>query len=156
MGGMSRKLHRLFRDCLIPQTWASQSPPVLLNTWEAKYFNISHDSAVHLARCGREVGVDLIVLDDGWFSDRHDDTTALGDWVPDPVKFPQGLGGVCKEINALGMRFGIWLEPEMVSKSSDLYRQHASWVLRCPDRPAQVSTRYTTSDSLGGWGVIVH
>ena len=146
LGGMSRKLHRLFHDRLIPHTWATDNPPVLLNTWEARYFNVSHDSTVHLARCGREVGVDLLVLDDGWFCNRHDDTGALGDWFPDPIKFPHGLDGLCKEVNSLGMKFGIWLEPEMISKISDLYRLHESWVLRCPDRPVQIGRNQLVLD----------
>lgn len=118
LGGISRTFHRLFLERLIPKNWSDESPPVLLNTWEAKYFHVNHDNVLDLAIHAAKIGIDMIVLDDGWFGKREDDHSSLGDWVVNLSKFPAGLFGLVKEINALGIKFGIWVEPEMVSENS--------------------------------------
>lgn len=120
MGGMSRVLHRLLLDKLMAPLprWAEISPPVLLNSWEANYFDINHDNVIEMAKQGSRIGIDLVVIDDGWFGNREDDTTSLGDWVANPDKFPHGLRHLAQEVNALGCRLGIWFEPEMVSDQS--------------------------------------
>jgi alpha-galactosidase len=139
LGGMSRVLHRLFLDKLIPHTWADDGPtPVLLNTWEARYFNVNHDNVVEMAKQAARVGIDLIVLDDGWFGKRNDITTSLGDWTADLTKFPLGLNGLADAVNAAGCKFGLWIEPEMVSEDSSLHSMHPDWYLRVPGRPRQI------------------
>ena len=137
LGGMSRVLHRLVLDRLIMPNWSDAdpyNPPILLNSWEAKYFNVNHTGIVDMARQARKIGADLLVLDDGWFGNRSDDRSSLGDWVPNLIKFPFGLDGLAREVNELGIKFGIWVEPEMVSESSMLYQQHPDWCLHVPGR----------------------
>jgi alpha-galactosidase len=118
LGGMSRTMHRLFLDNLVPRSWADTSPPVLLNTWEAKYFHVNHANVLEMAKQAVKLGINLVVLDDGWFGCRNNDTTSLGDWVPNATKFPQGIRGLAQEINELGCKFGLWFEPEMMSEDS--------------------------------------
>eukprot|EP01038_Epipyxis_sp_PR26KG_P016244 gene16244-22115_t len=118
LGGMSRMLHKLFNERLIPHTWADANPPVLLNSWEAKYFNVNHATILELAELAVEVGVDLVVIDDGWFGNREDDKSSLGDWDPNILKFPLGLKALADDINSLGCKLGLWFEPEMVSAES--------------------------------------
>jgi alpha-galactosidase len=118
LGGMSRAVHRLFLDRLMPRNWSDENPPILLNSWEAKYFHVNHQNIVEMTRQASKAGIDLIVLDDGWFEKRNDDKTSLGDWVADVEKFPFGMKGLAEEINALGCKFGLWVEPEMVSERS--------------------------------------
>jgi len=126
---MSHSFHDLYRKYLIPECWRNTVPPILLNTWEAMYFDVTHAKVIELAKAAVQAGVEMIVLDDGWFGDRQDDTSSLGDWFEDRKKFPDGLPGLAKEINSLGLKFGIWVEPEMISVRSELYRQHPEWCL---------------------------
>eukprot|EP00281_Chroomonas_sp_CCMP1168_P019285 CAMPEP_0206226650 /NCGR_PEP_ID=MMETSP0047_2-20121206/8208_1 /ASSEMBLY_ACC=CAM_ASM_000192 /TAXON_ID=195065 /ORGANISM="Chroomonas mesostigmatica_cf, Strain CCMP1168" /LENGTH=1037 /DNA_ID=CAMNT_0053649759 /DNA_START=69 /DNA_END=3183 /DNA_ORIENTATION=+ len=126
---MSHTYHDLYRQFLIPERWFATVPPVLLNTWEAMYFDVSHAKVLELARVAANVGVEMIVLDDGWFGEREDATSSLGDWYEDRKKFPDGLPGIVKEINAMGLKFGIWVEPEMVNVKSQLYKKHPAWCL---------------------------
>lgn len=149
IGGMSRTLHRIILDKLILPSWADAdptAPPILLNSWEAKYFNVNHAGIVDMARQAVSIGADLLVLDDGWFGFRNDDSTSLGDWVPNLIKFPHGLDGLAREINHYGIKFGIWVEPEMVSESSDLYRKHPDWCLHVPGRPKQIGRNQMVLD----------
>lgn len=134
LGGMSRQLHRIVRERLIPQNWRYKVPPVLLNTWEAAYFDVSHDTVMDIARKAVTAGIELLVLDDGWFGKRNDTYSGLGDWTPNMKKLPQGLRGLAEEVNQLGLQFGIWIEPEMVCIDSDLYRKHPDWCLHVPSR----------------------
>lgn len=127
LGGMSRTFHRLYLERLIPRNWSDLSPPVVLNTWETKYFHVTQDNVLELAREAKKIGVDLIVLDDGWFGNRDNETSSLGDWIVNLSKFPAGLKALVDQINAMGMRFGIWVEPEMVSENS--VSEH--WCLPC-------------------------
>jgi len=135
IGEMSRQFHSLVREHLIPPQWRHVQCPVLCNTWEAEYFNVSHDSVVAMARAARVVGVEMIVLDDGWFGRRNDITSSLGDWAPNTLKFPFGIRGLAHDVNAEGMQFGLWIEPEMVSVDSALYRAHPDWCFQVPGRP---------------------
>ena len=134
IGGMSRGLHRLWENHLLPRRWMGVARPVLLNSWEAAYFNFDADKLVSIAESAAEAGVELFVMDDGWFGRRDDDTTSLGDWTVDRRKLPGGLSELGDRVRALGMQFGLWMEPEMVSPDSDLYRAHPDWCLRIPGR----------------------
>ncbi|HEY0947333.1 MAG TPA: alpha-galactosidase [Opitutaceae bacterium] len=132
-GGASRRLHRFVRDYVMPNGEASR--PVLYNSWEATYFDLSIDGQIHLARLAASIGVELFVVDDGWFGGRRHDRAGLGDWVVSRDVFPQGLKPLIDEVRRLGMAFGLWVEPEMVNPDSDLYRAHPDWVLHFPGRP---------------------
>eukprot|EP00931_Biecheleriopsis_adriatica_P109560 TRINITY_DN8381_c0_g1_i1.p1 TRINITY_DN8381_c0_g1~~TRINITY_DN8381_c0_g1_i1.p1 ORF type:complete len:1029 (+),score=172.35 TRINITY_DN8381_c0_g1_i1:405-3089(+) len=134
LGGVTSTFHQLFGERLIAPRWRQLVCPVLINTWEALYFEVEHHRIMELARPARDVGVELLVLDDGWFGKRNDDTTSLGDWRHDPTKLPKGLGGLAEDLNAMGLKLGLWVEPEMVNKDSELYKQHPEWVLHHPSR----------------------
>lgn len=134
LGGMSRGLHRLIRERLVPRQWRYKVPPVLLNTWEAVYFDFTHEIVVEIARCAAAAGVELLVLDDGWFGKRDNTRSGLGDWTPNREKLPFGLDGLARAINEFGLKFGIWIEPEMVSVDSDLFRKYPEWCLCVPSR----------------------
>eukprot|EP01040_Poterioochromonas_malhamensis_P013876 gene13876-15312_t len=146
LGGMSRAFHRLFLDRLLPRHWSDESPPILLNSWEAKYFHVNHNNMVEMTKQASKVGINLIVLDDGWFGKRNDDRTSLGDWIADIEKFPYGLKGLAEEINALGCKFGLWFEPEMVSEESMLFTSHPDWYLHVPGRPRQIGRNQLVLD----------
>lgn len=134
LGGLSRTLHRAFRERLLPRRWRYQIPPVLINTWEAAYFNVTHEIVLDIARAARKADIELLVLDDGWFGRRDNTLSGLGDWYPNVRKFPFGVDGVARAVNEIGLKFGIWVEPEMVSIDSDLYRNHSDWCLCMPTR----------------------
>lgn len=136
LGGMSRQFHDAIRGHLLRKPWAdAETPrPVLINSWEACYFNFDENRLLELARAAKKAGIDLFVLDDGWFKGRNDDTTSLGDWVTDTAKLPDGLPALCEKINAEGLDFGLWVEPEAVSPDSDLFRTHPDWALQIPGR----------------------
>lgn len=133
--GLSQKLHFFVREHVVRGRWKRKTRPILLNSWEACYFDISERGLVSLAKAGRDIGVELFVMDDGWFTGRSDDSRALGDWTPDRKKLPDGLAGLCRRINALGMQFGIWVEPEMVNCDSALFRAHPDWAMSIPGQP---------------------
>ena len=132
--GLSENMHFFVREHIVRGRWKHKTRPVLLNSWEACYFNISESSLVSLAKAGRDIGVELFVMDDGWFGDRSDDTRALGDWEPNKKKLPNGLDGLARKIKALGMDFGIWVEPEMVNVNSRLYEAHPDWAMAIPGK----------------------
>lgn len=133
--GMTHCYHAAMRECLIRDPLHGGRRPVLVNNWEATEFHFTAGRLVEIAREGAELGADLFVMDDGWFGKRNDDCSSLGDWVVNPQKLPGGLGALVQQINGLGMRFGIWIEPEMVSEDSDLCRAHPDWALGAPGRP---------------------
>lgn len=133
--GMSRRMHAFVRSCIVRGTWKKKPRPVLLNSWEAAYFDINQRKLLKLAKAGKEVGAELFVMDDGWFGNRKDDHQSLGDWYVNKKKLPGGLKGLCRKVNGLGLDFGIWVEPEMVNVRSDLYRKHPDWVLQIPGKP---------------------
>lgn len=131
-GASSRAWHAYQLAHVIPG--AEQSRPVLYNSWEATYFEVSEAGQSALARRAADVGVELFVVDDGWFGERTHDAAGLGDWTPNPDRFPNGLKPLADDVHALGMQFGIWVEPEMVNPDSDLYRAHPDWVQHHPGR----------------------
>ncbi len=133
-GDMSRTYHRLFRTRLCRGKYRDAKRPVLINNWEATYFDFNEEKLVAVAKKAKECGVELLVLDDGWFGKRNDDTTSLGDWFVNREKLPCGIDGLAKRINELDMKFGIWVEPEMISPESELYKKHPDWCLHVPGR----------------------
>jgi len=137
-GAASRLLHDYVRDQVIPH--GNIVHKVLYNSWEATLFNVDEPSQSALAEVAAKMGVELFVMDDGWFHGRIWDTVGLGDWWPDEVKFPNGMAGLIQKVNALGMDFGLWIEPEMVNPDSELYRTHPDWVIHFPTR-ARTETR---------------
>ncbi|NMA72209.1 MAG: alpha-galactosidase [Firmicutes bacterium] len=134
LNGLSQTFHDLFRRFLLRGPYRDRPRPVLLNSWEATYFNFTEERLLELAREAQALGMELFVLDDGWFGRRNDDTSSLGDWEANKAKLPRGLKGLGEAVNDLGLAFGLWVEPEMVSPDSDLYRAHPDWCLHVPGR----------------------
>ncbi|WP_394120358.1 alpha-galactosidase [Planococcus donghaensis] len=134
LNDMSQTFHKLYRTRLARGKWRDRERPVLINNWEATYFDFDETKIFELAESSKELGVELFVLDDGWFGKREDDTTSLGDWFEDKRKLPNGITQLAKDITGLGMEFGLWFEPEMVSKASELYKTHPDWVIHVPNR----------------------
>ncbi|MFN2271965.1 MAG: alpha-galactosidase [Anaerolineae bacterium] len=146
LGGMSRTYHRLYRTRLCRGEHRDEERPILINNWEATYFNFTTDSLVKIAQEASELGIELFVLDDGWFGKRNDDTRSLGDWVVNREKLPGGLDDLANRVRDLGLQFGLWVEPEMVSPDSDLYRAHPDWCLHAPDRSRSVGRNQLVLD----------
>jgi len=119
MGILSRAFHKLYRTRLARGMWRDQPRPILLNNWEATYFDFTEDKLVSIAQAAKQDGVELFVLDDGWFGARSNDKAGLGDWVANPKRLPGGITRLAQRIDELGMKFGLWFEPEMVNKDSD-------------------------------------
>lgn len=132
--GMSQNMHHFVRRHISRGVWKNKERPVLLNSWEANYFDIDEGKLLKLAKKGKEAGVELFVMDDGWFGQRSDDHRALGDWQVNTRKLPGGLKGLSDKIHKLGLKFGIWIEPEMVNVDSDLYRAHPDWSMDIPGK----------------------
>ena len=134
-GGASRLLHRFERERILPGGASARLRPVLYNSWEATEFDVNEAGQKALAAKAATLGVELFVMDDGWFGARNNDHAGLGDWVVNPKKFPNGLKPLIDSVNGLGMDFGLWVEPEMVNADSDLYRSHPDWVMHFDGRP---------------------
>ncbi len=134
-GEASRLIHRLEINEILPDHAAPHPRPVLYNSWEATEFNVNEEGQKALADKAAKIGVELFVMDDGWFGRRNDDHAGLGDWTVNPQKFPNGLKPLISYVNGLGMDFGLWFEPEMVNPDSDLYRKHPDWAMNFPGRP---------------------
>lgn len=134
IGGMTRNLHDLYRNHLIRGEYKDKKRPILINNWEATYFDFNTDKLLDIARQASKLGIEMLVMDDGWFGYRNDDNTSLGDWYVNEKKLPGGLKYLVDEVNKLGMKFGIWMEPEMISPDSDLYREHPDWAIAIPGR----------------------
>lgn len=132
--GVSSHMHRFVRRHIVRGFWADRERPVLLNSWEAAYFDIDEKKLLRLAKKAKECGMELFVMDDGWFGHRNDDTSSLGDWYENADKLPGGIERLSEKVNALGLEFGIWVEPEMVNEDSDLYRAHPDWAVQIPGR----------------------
>ncbi len=130
--GAASAFHDAIRARIIWPGGAMRARPVHLNSWEACYFDHDEERVIALAEAAASVGVERFILDDGWFCGRNDDTAGLGDWTHDLRKYPQGLGPLARRVNALGMEFGLWVEPEMINPDSDLYRAHPDWALALP------------------------
>lgn len=143
--GMSQNFHYLYQNHLVIDTFAHKERPILLNTWEANYFDLSEESLIKQAKSAASAGIELFVLDDGWFGQRDDDTSSLGDWFVS-AKFPDGLHPLAEEVHQLGMQFGLWFEPEMISKKSQLFEQHPEWALQVPNYPMTESRQQLVLD----------
>ncbi len=134
IGEMSRTYHRLYRNRLARGRYRNAERPVIINNWEATYFDFTEEKLIELAKAAAPLGVEMLVLDDGWFGKRNSDNCSLGDWFVNEEKLPGGLNNLAKAINEEGLKFGLWFEPEMVSPDSELYREHPDWCLHVPDR----------------------
>ena len=130
INGARTNMHHFVNDHIIASRWKEALRPVVINNWEATYFKFNESKALSIAKRAKEFGAELFVLDDGWFSSRNDDSHGLGDYWVNKKKLPGGLKGLAKKINKLGMKFGLWFEPESINKESDLYKAHPEWVLR--------------------------
>ncbi|MFT4147025.1 MAG: alpha-galactosidase, partial [Mobilitalea sp.] len=129
LNDMSQVFHKLYRTRLSRGIWRDKERPILINNWEATYFNFTEEKILSIAEKAAEVGIELFVLDDGWFGKRNDCNSSLGDWFPNEAKIPGGIKNLADKINQMGLKFGLWFEPEMVNEDSDLYREHPDWVL---------------------------
>lgn len=143
IGAMTRTFHDLYRNHIIRGEYRDKKRPVLINNWEATYFDFDTDKLIAIAKQAAELGIEMLVMDDGWFGSRDSDNSALGDWKVNEEKLKGGLDFLVKEVNRLGMKFGIWFEPEMISPDSDLYRSHPDWAIAIPGRePALARNQY--------------
>ncbi len=133
-GKMTRTFHDLYRKHLIRGFWKDRERPVLINNWEATYFDFDTEKLLSIAREAAKDGIEMLVMDDGWFGHRESDNSSLGDWFVNEEKLPGGLKYLADEVNRLGMKLGIWVEPEMISEDSDLYREHPDWALQVKGR----------------------
>ena len=133
--GLTHLYHDIYRENLCRSPYGKRPRPVLINSWEAAYFDFDEEKILEIARASVDMGVDLFVLDDGWFGKRDDDNAGLGDWTVNRKKLKDGIEGLSEKIHEMGLQFGIWIEPEMVSEDSELYRAHPEWCLRAPGRP---------------------
>ena len=137
LGQMTRNLHDFYRCHMIRSRYLHKKRPVLINNWEATYFDT--DKLLAIAKSAAEHGIEMLVMDDGWFGHRNDDATSLGDWFVNENKIKGGLKHLVDEVNKLGLKFGIWMEPEMISPDSELYRKHPDWAFAVPERTATLS-----------------
>lgn len=139
IGGMTRNYHDLYRNHLIRGRYKDKKRPILINNWEATYFEFDTEKLLDIARQASALGIEMLVMDDGWFGHRDDDNSSLGDWQVNEKKIKGGLKHLVEEVNQLGMKFGIWFEPEMISPDSDLYRAHPDWAIAIPGRTGSLS-----------------
>lgn len=139
LNGMSSVYHKLYRTRLARGYWRDRVRPILINNWEATTFNFNEEMILKIAETAKNLGIELFVLDDGWFGKRNDDRAGLGDWYVNTEKLPDGISGLSKKIEDMGMKFGLWFEPEMVNKDSNLYRSHPDWIIHTPNRKASHS-----------------
>lgn len=146
LGNMSRTYHDLYNTRLIRGVHRGQERPILVNNWEATYFDFTSEKILDIAKVGQELGIELFVLDDGWFEKRNHDDSSLGDWFVDREKLPEGLESLAKDVTDLGLKFGLWFEPEMISVDSDLYREHPDWCIHVPNRPRSESRNQLVLD----------
>ncbi len=134
IGEMSRTFHELYRTRLARGIWRDKERPVLVNNWEATYFDFTEEKLVDLAKCGKKAGIEMLVVDDGWYRQKKGEGNSMGDWNVDLKKLPDGLDGLAKKINAEGLKLGLWFEPEMLCPDSDLYRAHPDWCFHVEGR----------------------
>ena len=139
IGGMTRTFHDLYRNHLIRGEYKDKKRPILINNWEATYFDFDTDKLLRIAKQASALGIEMLVMDDGWFGYRNDDNSSLGDWQVNENKIRGGLKYLVDEVNKLGMKFGIWVEPEMISPDSDLYRAHPDWAIAIPGRTGSLA-----------------
>lgn len=153
LNGLSHQFHSFYRSHLVRGAWRDAERPVLLNNWEGTYFDFTEAKILDMARGARDLGVELFVLDDGWFGARNNDKSSLGDWFPHNGKLPNGIAGLAEKITALGVKFGLWIEPEMVSPDSELFRAHPDWAVHIPGRP-RTEARYQYVLDMGREDVV--
>lgn len=146
LGGLSHVWHGFIRAHVTPQRWRNDPRPTYLNTWEAAYFDVDEAKVEAMADLATDIGVDMLVLDDGWFKGRTDDRRALGDWTADPDRFPSGIAALAKKVRAKGLKFGLWFEPEMVNPDSDLFRAYPDWIICVPEREPSLGRNQLTLD----------
>ena len=139
LGKMTREFHHLYKNHLIRSPYLHKKRPILVNNWEATYFDFDGDKLVDIAEEAKKLGIEMLVMDDGWFGNRNTDTCALGDWIVNEEKLKGSLGDLAKHVNEAGLKFGIWFEPEMISPDSDLYRAHPDWAIQVPGREGSLS-----------------
>ena len=130
MNGMSHNMHAFVKEHIVRGQWKNKERPILVNNWEATYFAFTEKKILEIAKAGADLGLEMFVLDDGWFGKRNNDKSSLGDWYINKKKLPSGLEKIAKQVNDYGMMFGLWVEPEMVSPDSDLYRAHPEWAIK--------------------------
>lgn len=140
VNALSQDYHRLYRTRLARGEWRDKERPILLNSWEGTYFNFTEQKLLEMAKIARDLGIELFVLDDGWFGERDADDSSLGDWFPNTKKLPGGITGLAQKITALGLNFGLWIEPEMISERSRLFAAHPDWAIGVPGRK-RIETR---------------
>ena len=146
INGMAANFHDFVNRHIVPKNFRNVQRPVVLNNWEATFFDFNRSKILSMARKAADLGVEMFVLDDGWFGKRNDDRAGLGDWVVNTKKLPGGLRKLAKDINAMGLRFGLWFEPECVNPDSDLYRRHPDWVIAVPGREPSLGRNQLTLD----------
>lgn len=146
VGGMSRTFHKLYRYNLCRGEWKTKKRPIIVNNWEGTYFNFDDDKLVAIAKDAADLGIEMLVMDDGWFGVRNNDNCSLGDWVVNESKLKGGLKSLVDRVNALGLKFGIWFEPEMISPDSDLYRAHPDWCLHVDGRERSIGRQQYVLD----------
>lgn len=134
MNQLSQQLSDFYQDHIVNPRFSQQPRPTLVNNWEGTYFDFNEDKLITIVNAAHKAGIEMFVLDDGWFGERNDDTTSLGDWFVDKNKFPNGIEHFVNQVHGLGMKFGLWVEPEMISKQSHLYEQHPEWMIQTPGR----------------------
>ncbi len=146
LGGMSRSFHDFIRNHIIRSPWQHRERPVLVNNWEATYFHFDTEKLLAIADAAKECGLDMLVMDDGWFGKRMSDNASLGDWFVNADKLPEGIAFLGRELKARGLRFGIWFEPEMISPDSELFRKHPDWAVQIPGRKLTLSRNQCVLD----------
>ena len=146
LNDLSQTYHALYNNNLVRGTWKNKPRPILINNWEATFMDFTEERILSIAEKAKEAGVELFVLDDGWFGERNDDYVGLGDWVENPKKLPQGMKGLARKMNAMGLKFGFWIEPEMVNPDSNLFRRHPDWALQTPGRKASLGRHQMVLD----------
>ncbi|HBA63364.1 MAG TPA: alpha-galactosidase [Lachnospiraceae bacterium] len=139
LGKMTRTFHDFYRNHLIRSPYLYKKRPILINNWEATYFNFDTEKLLSIAREAKKDGIEMLVMDDGWFGKRNSDTCSLGDWTVNEEKLPGGIPELVRQVNEIGLAFGIWFEPEMISPDSDLYRAHPDWAIQIPGREGTLS-----------------
>ena len=139
LGKMTRSYHAFYRRHMIRSPYNHKKRPILINNWEATYFDFDTDKLLDIAREAKKDGIEMLVMDDGWFGKRNKDDSSLGDWVVNEEKIKGGLKNLVDKVNEIGLEFGIWFEPEMISPDSDLYREHPEWAIQIPGREATES-----------------
>ena len=146
LNGMSQSWHRFIQQQISPRQHSQVARPTYLNSWEALYFNVNDQEILALAETARAMGLEMLVVDDGWFAGRNNDSSSLGDWFSDPAKFPDGVEAVAAKVKVMGLKFGLWFEPEMINERSQLFADHPDWIIHVPGRPCSTGRQQMVLD----------